>query len=1191
MRTSYALILSIALSFSTQIFAQHEGVRCGTQEAMNQFYEKHPEALQQARHFNEMSEMFASSASNGRAASATYTIPVVFHVFGTDFVGQSVDYTLIENALQEVTDDFKGLSAVSQQVSAQFSGIQQTLDIEFKLAKIDPLGNATTGVTFNPELSGFGNGGGYDSQIQQYAWDNYKYMNVYIMLDLYNDGSTTNSGVAWYPDSYMSDNNLARVVYNGRYIGDNTSENFRRVLTHEFGHYLNLAHTFDNGCSSPGDHVADTPATTSNSGTCNYTVEMCSGAGPANGENFMDYSDCYRMFTAGQVQRMEAALTHPSRQPLWQPANLIATGVDGIGAHLALSATSFTEGVNNDGSVQATSVISANDGAAFATTGILTEGVHFTTSGVPAGLSVQINVGSSTSATLSFNGNASSHSSAANTNGVTITFLNAAISGGTGSIFSPTLTVGFNFLDPYQIVYEDIADLTVNASNTWEYFEIQTGGNAFGVWYSNGDLRLETYQKPMICQGSSRNLSRLTFGETISNSSNWVAGGPYPDEHDLRTSSYTIWDGQSGYLGFQVKNPQGHDIVGWFRVAVSANGDEYTLYDYAYNEDPNGSIGAGLTSGSTLGKILTSTSALVEANANNGSVPANIGLTVEGSSFASTGQLSQGTHYTVANLTSGLSAQINVSNSTSATLSLSGSANSHLNTDDVNNVTVTFLNSAIAGGTGTLESADVTFSIDFNDPYEIVYEDIADLTVDSGNTWEFFRIQAEDHEFGVWYENGNLRLETYTKPIVSEGSTRNISYIAQNQTISSSSNWVAGGAYPDEHDLRTSTYTVWDGQSGYIGFQVTNAHGDNLHGWFRVTVNGSGTSYTLHDYAYNEEPNASILAGQTSAGTSTPPVAAFSASATNVLEGSSISYTDQSTNSPTSWSWVFEGGSPSSSSLQNPTVSYANAGTYDVTLTVTNADGSDVLVQTDHITVNAPTPTPPVAAFTASNTNILEGASVTFTDQSSNSPTTWSWVFEGGSPASSNNQNPSVSYANAGQYDVTLTVTNADGSDVLTKTDHIVVTSTGGGGNYCSVSNGAPNGQYIERVEIGSIDNNTTYQSGGYSDFTSQSTTVTQGTTESITVTPHNTWGGTAAKAWIDWNQNGTFEGSEEVLSGSGTGGSYANSFNIPANALVGTTRMRVRTGYSITINPCGDEYFSEVEDYGITVQPGGTLK
>jgi hypothetical protein len=62
-------------------------------------------------------------------------------------------------------------------VDAPFANIKKPLDIEFRLAQIDPDGNLTMGVNFYPTKSGFGNGSGFDEQIQQFAWDNYKYMN------------------------------------------------------------------------------------------------------------------------------------------------------------------------------------------------------------------------------------------------------------------------------------------------------------------------------------------------------------------------------------------------------------------------------------------------------------------------------------------------------------------------------------------------------------------------------------------------------------------------------------------------------------------------------------------------------------------------------------------------------------------------------------------------------------------------------------------------------------------------------------------------------------------------------------------------------------------------------------------------------------------------------------------------------
>ena len=87
--------------------------------------------------------------------------------------------------------------------------------------------------------------------------------------------------------------------------------------------------------------------------------------------------------------------------------------------------------------------------------------------------------------------------------------------------------------------------------------------------------------------------------------------------------------------------------------------------------------------------------------------------------------------------------------------------------------------------------------------------------------------------------------------------------------------------------------------------------------------------------------------------TTLPPVSNFTASTTTICQGNCIAFTDASTNSPTSWSWSFPGGTPATSTTQNPSsVCYAAAGTYAVTLTATNASGSNTLTQTSYITVN-----------------------------------------------------------------------------------------------------------------------------------------------------------------------------------------------------------------------------------------------
>ena len=91
------------------------------------------------------------------------------------------------------------------------------------------------------------------------------------------------------------------------------------------------------------------------------------------------------------------------------------------------------------------------------------------------------------------------------------------------------------------------------------------------------------------------------------------------------------------------------------------------------------------------------------------------------------------------------------------------------------------------------------------------------------------------------------------------------------------------------------------------------------------------------------------------------------------------------------------------------------------------------------------TTVPPVANFTANQTNISTATTVSFTDESSGYPTSWDWSispatgwnFAGGTSASS--QNPQVKFDSAGQYSVTLTATNSKGSDAETKANYIFV--------------------------------------------------------------------------------------------------------------------------------------------------------
>jgi PKD repeat protein len=91
-------------------------------------------------------------------------------------------------------------------------------------------------------------------------------------------------------------------------------------------------------------------------------------------------------------------------------------------------------------------------------------------------------------------------------------------------------------------------------------------------------------------------------------------------------------------------------------------------------------------------------------------------------------------------------------------------------------------------------------------------------------------------------------------------------------------------------------------------------------------------------------------------------------------------------------------------------------------------------------------PVAPVAAFSATPTSGAAPLAVQFTDNSTGSPSSWAWDFDDNGTVDSTEQNPSVSYTAAGSYAVKLTVTNAQGTNSLSKSGLISVSSGSGGG-------------------------------------------------------------------------------------------------------------------------------------------------
>ena len=283
-------------------------------------------------------------------------------------------------------------------------------------------------------------------------------------------------------------------------------------------------------------------------------------------------------------------------------------------------------------------------------------------------------------------------------------------------------------------------------------------------------------------------------------------------------------------------------------------------------------------------------------------------------------------------------------------------------------------------------------------------------------------------------------------PNLSSTSTDNI--VTYDSTPPSLSDIAAVPSPAGENALVTITFTV----------------SEELEAAPTVTVNGNPAAYDSqvgYDYTYTytvlgTDPNGAAtiaisgtdLAGNpgTEENTSalvidhTKPTANFTAAPRRGQPPLEVQFTDASAAIPgtpiTDWSWDFGDGPPLGSGQIPAPHTYAAAGVYTVTLTVTDAAmNSDSETKTDYVVVGGPT-----ADFTASPTSGYAPLQVQFTDTSEPgaSPIT-EWLWDFGDETTSPEQSPAHTYLSGGDYTVTLTVTNAVASDTRTEQGYISV--------------------------------------------------------------------------------------------------------------------------------------------------------
>lgn len=192
------------------------------------------------------------------------------------------------------------------------------------------------------------------------------------------------------------------------------------------------------------------------------------------------------------------------------------------------------------------------------------------------------------------------------------------------------------------------------------------------------------------------------------------------------------------------------------------------------------------------------------------------------------------------------------------------------------------------------------------------------------------------------------------------------------------------------------------------------------------------------------------------------PVAKFTGSPQSGWGPLVVTFTNESTNAPSTQNWDFNVGGTGSgnanpglaSTAGTQTVTYTCVGTYPdvctfgVSLTVRNSGGTDTETKGPaYITVSVPPVAGPMADFTGTPRTGIEPQTVTFTAADPRTPdpvtyTAWQWDFNGDGTYEKNGQTTTQSYPNDGVYDVTLRVTDSTGVQAtFTKKAYIVITN------------------------------------------------------------------------------------------------------------------------------------------------------
>ena len=252
-----------------------------------------------------------SNSRSSRSGGALYVLPVVVHIIHNNG-SENISDATVQQGIQDLNDAYANIAYYDSTTGVD-------THIQFCLAKRDPNGNTTSGITRNVSTLTNMTMETDDISVKNLnRWNPFCYINIWLVKEICSNVSGCGvAGYAYFPSAHGT--NIDGIMAEARWFG--SSHAYSVVHIHEMGHYLGLYHTFQGGCTNnncltDGDHVCDTPPDASTAWVpCSATPNSCTTDAlsgftsdhPDLFQDYMDYSDpaCCSIFTQGQADKMQ----------------------------------------------------------------------------------------------------------------------------------------------------------------------------------------------------------------------------------------------------------------------------------------------------------------------------------------------------------------------------------------------------------------------------------------------------------------------------------------------------------------------------------------------------------------------------------------------------------------------------------------------------------------------------------------------------------------------------------------------------------------------------------------------------------------------------------------------------------------------------------------------------------------------